>query len=145
MDDPAPYVQMLLCRKTQYEQSTAPLRVPQKILAYINASACPSGWVTTPTGTGRFLVGLPENGTPNESFGADPLGKPGDKAGHTHTINGTVDAGTQQVAEDKGCNSTFGLCSKHHGKPGDKDFSAESDSPASTLPYFAVNLCQPDT
>jgi hypothetical protein len=142
-DYAVPYVQLLLCEKTQFEQNTEPAGVPQKILTFMNASACPTGWVTSPTGSGRLLVGLPENGTPNQSFGADPLAKPGDLLTHTHTVAGTVDVGSQQVAEIHGCTAI--LCNKGTGSDGSKSFSAASGPPSTTLPYLSVNLCQPNT
>jgi hypothetical protein len=142
-DYAVPYVQLLLCEKAQFEQNTEPVGVPQKILTFMNASACPTGWVTSPTGSGRLLVGLPENGTPNQSFGANPLAKPGDLLTHTHAVPGTVDVGSQQVAEIGGCN--FILCNKGTGSGGSYSFKTTSDPPSTTLPYFSVNLCQPNT
>lgn len=142
-----PYVQLLLCEKTVGTNNIAPLGLPQKILLFFNESYCPSGWVTTPTGTGRLLLGLPEDGTPNQTVGANVIETPGDPITHTHKFSGSVGVGSQQVAELSGCSKIFGekiLCDEHHASTGDRSFSGTSGNSAQ-LPYLAVNLCQPDT
>ena len=139
-----PYLQLLLCEKTTYTSSTLPAGLPQKILVFFDESACPNGWISSPTGSGRLLLGLPENGTPSQTVGDNFVAAPGKAYTHTHLFSGSIDVGEEQIAEAGGCQSWIGLCNGGHASTGDRSFSGTTDA-SDSIPYVALNLCQPNT
>ncbi|MGP0594592.1 hypothetical protein ACTRXD_18895 [Nitrospira sp. T9] len=137
--DNVPYAQLLLCEREPNFSSANPPSVPSDIVTFYASQNCPYPWKSSATGTGRFLVGLPDEGTPNEAFGSGtPLTSPGTRVTHTHGLKGSVTlSDKQQVALAKGSNSgKFGTTGTYtYGgttNPGDFD-----------LPYLTTANCQP--
>ena len=137
-----PYLQLLLCKKTAFSSNTLPAGLPQKILMFYAENDCPDGWVVSPSGFNRPLLGLPEGGTPNESVGDETVASPGHDYWHDHGISGSVNVGSQKISVDKGCN--IFLCDKGHANSGSVSFSGTTYWDGA-LPYITLSLCQPDT
>ncbi len=137
-----PYLQLLLCKKTAFEQNTLPTGLPQGLLTFFAQSTCPNGWEVPPTGGGRPLLGLPDGGEPNQTVGENFVKNAGAAYVHTHAFSGMVDVGSQQIVEKGGCVKSLGLCQEHFASDKSLSFSGET-APNAGLPYLALNLCAP--
>jgi hypothetical protein len=134
------YVQLLLCeRDPNLSPSNLPTGVPTNIVTFFGSQNCPTAWKPSATGSGRFLVGLPDGGTPNESFGSStPLKAPRDRIAHNHAFTGSVDISTAQpVALAKGSSGTS------YGRHDTYGYSGTKGSGDLDLPYLTSAICQP--
>ena len=132
-----PYVQLLLCEKTTYTQTTnPPTNLPNTVVTFFNTKDCPSGWKKTQTTSGRFLVGLPDGGTPGTSFGGDSLTE-ASLPDHSHDFSGTVSISKYKVTLATGC------CAGGYGDHGTKSYSGTTESGSVGLPFLPVTQCQP--
>ena len=134
-----PYVQLLICQKTAAPITTKGL-APAGTLMFFATRDCPAGWGQTSTSTGRFLVGLPENGTANQSFGGKPLqsgpqGEP-EQRGHSHDAAGTIATSSHGIALLSG-----GLA-EGYAKNDKHAYKVSSDSTAVDMPYIQLLQCQ---
>ncbi|MDR4460021.1 MAG: hypothetical protein MRJ67_05825 [Nitrospirales bacterium] len=134
-----PYTQLLLCEREPNFSTPNPPPVPSDIVTFYASQNCPYPWKSSATGTGRFLVGLPDGGTPNEGFGSGtPLTSPGTRIPHTHGLKGSVTlSNVQHVALAKGTNSP------HFGTTGTYDYGGSTDPANFDLPYLTTANCQP--
>lgn len=80
------------CRKSERKVTwakTGPAGVaPAGAVVHFDLAACPTGWSEYTDGRGRYLVGLPQGGTPGAGVGT-PLASGEDRATgqHTHGVN----------------------------------------------------------
>ncbi|MGP0594594.1 hypothetical protein ACTRXD_18905 [Nitrospira sp. T9] len=134
-----PYTQLLLCEREPNFSTPNPPPVPSDIVTFYASQNCPYPWKSSATGTGRFLVGLPDGGTPNEGFGSGtPLTSPGTRIPHTHGLKGSVKLDdVQHVALAKGSNSP------HFGTAGTYDYGGSTDPANFNVPYLTTANCQP--
>ncbi|WP_447965542.1 hypothetical protein [Nitrospira sp. Ecomares 2.1] len=134
-----PYTQLLLCeREPNFSSANPPAGVPTNVVTFFGSQNCPYGWKPSPTGSGRFLVGLPDGGNEDQAFGGgNPLQTPGDRPQHTHGLKGSVSISEQKVALASGTDSPV------FGHDGTYDYSGSTDSSDFGLPYLAVANCQP--
>ncbi len=79
-DSPIPFHTLFACRKQGADQAATP-KLPL-YATFFRATADCASYYRVPATMGRFLVGLPEHGLPNQAFG-DPL-KDGEQRKHTH-------------------------------------------------------------
>jgi hypothetical protein len=136
-DSGMPYVQELLCVKTQFQHnSNPPAGIPQNVVTFYETASCPTGWKPTLVTGGRFIVGLPAGATPQVAFGGNPLAVAEDRT-HTHTFSGNVTVSSTKVGLASGC------CAEHYGAAGTYGFSGTSNAASTGLPYAIVNQCQP--
>ncbi len=131
-----PYLQLLLCQKTDYHHDTnPPVGVPQYVNTFFTAANCPTGWKPALATSGRFIVGLPPDGTPGVAFGGNPLAVGEDRT-HTHAFSGAVKLTPTNVALASGC------CAGGYGGNEQYDFSGTTAAASTGLPYVVVNQCQ---
>lgn len=128
-----PYVQLLICMKSA--PPAAPVAPPRGALMYNGSLGCPDGWSQNLTTQGRFVVGLPDKGTPGTSFGGSPL-KPLEMRTHTHPFSGKVSLSGQHVALGSGC------CADGYGRNNTYDYSGTSGTSDSALPYIQLLQCE---
>jgi hypothetical protein len=130
-----PFVQLLVCKKLSAPRpGHAP--APSGMLVFVAAPACPGGWRVSEIES-RFLVGLPEGGTPGASFGGAPLAD-GETRTHTHPIGGTLGTSSHGIALASGC------CGGGYGKNGTYELSGSTDAADATPPYLQLMACQKD-
>ena len=127
-----PYVQLLVCMK---QENQGPGTVPSGAVSFFGALFCPSGWTQTLTTAGRFLVGLPANGTPGAAFGGNPLGALENRT-HTHSFSGSVSTDSGGVGLATGC------CAHGYGQNNTYNYSGTSDAGAANVPYIQLLQCQ---
>ncbi|MDR4460023.1 MAG: hypothetical protein MRJ67_05835 [Nitrospirales bacterium] len=134
-----PYTQLLLCeREPNFSSANPPTGVPTNVVTFFGSQNCPYGWKPSPTGSGRFLVGLPAGGNEDQAFGGgNPLQTPGDRPQHTHGLKGSVSISEQKVALASGTDSPV------FGHDGTYDYSGSTNSSDFGLPYLTVANCQP--
>lgn len=129
-----PYVQLLVCHKTA-EADPAQRPAPSGLLLFFTTPECPSGWVQAGLPQGRLLVGLPESGTPGQTFGGKPLGK-GEKRGHRHELAGTLKTSSHGIALISGGGASG------YARDGSHPYQVASDEASATLPYIQLLQCQ---
>ncbi len=139
--DNVPYVQLLMCEREPNFSSANPPPVPSDIVTFFSSQNCPYPWKSSSTGTGRFLVGLPDGGTPNEAFGSGtPLTNPGDRIPHSHGLKGSITlSNVQHVALAKGSDSD------KFGTTGTYEYGGTTNPANFDLPYLTTANCQPCT
>jgi hypothetical protein len=134
-----PYTQLLLCeRDPNLSAANPPAGVPTNVVTFFGSQNCPYGWKPSATGSGRFMVGLPDGGTQNEAFGSgNPLTAPGDRPEHSHGLNGSVTISHKNVALAAGTDSPI------FGKHGTYNYGGHTDYSDFGLPYLTAANCQP--
>ncbi|GJL69841.1 MAG: hypothetical protein NPIRA06_24760 [Nitrospirales bacterium] len=137
--DNVPYTQLLMCERYPNMSATnPPTGVPTNIALFYAVDECAWGWKASATGSGRFFVGLPENGTENEAFGSgNPMVTPGEGISHDHAISGSVTISNQKVALAKGTDSD------PYGQKGTYSYGGSTEASDFSLPYVVVADCQP--
>jgi hypothetical protein len=129
-----PYVQLLVCQKTA-EPDPAQRPAPSGMLLFFLLPGCPEGWAQAGASQGRFLVGLPDTGTPGQAFGGRPLG-PGEKRLHRHGIQGTIKTSSH------GISLLSGGGAGGYAQDGSHPYQAQSDEVSAALPYLQLLQCQ---
>jgi hypothetical protein len=137
-----PYVQLLLCQKVNPKSTDPAYAAPTSVLTYVSAETCLDGWkpVPDPDSSGRFMVGLPEGGTPQATFGGSELGSPGAPIQHEHGLTGQVTLNQKCVELACGCNPG---CIKGFAQKGAKTISGAASGPPIDVPYLPVTACIP--
>jgi hypothetical protein len=137
-----PYVQLLLCQKVNPKSTDPAYAAPTSVLTYVSAETCLDGWkpVPDPDSSGRFMVGLPEGGTPQATFGGSELGSPGAPIQHEHGLTGQVTLNEKCVELACGCNPG---CIKGFAQKGAKTISGAASGPPIDVPYLPVTACIP--
>ncbi len=135
--DPAsselPYVQLLACEKLSIAAPWAgPL--PAGMTSFFRLAACPDGWGPIAVASGRFLVGLPDKGTPAAAFGGGPLSDL-ESRGHDHVVTGSLATSPNGVALLSGC------CADGYAKNGSYPISVTADRSPVDLPYVQLPFC----
>jgi len=110
--------------------------VPQYVVTFYEAANCPTGWKPTLSTAGRFIIGLPADGTPEAAFGGDPLSVAENRT-HTHQFSGQLSVPSTGVGLASGC------CAEGFGAPGSYGFSGVTGASGADLPYVIVTQCQP--
>lgn len=130
-----PYVQMLACRKTSAPAGGPP---PRDVITFAESSECASEWTLATAIIGRYLVGLPQAGTPNMTFGGNPL-TAGETRIHKHAITGvsSFTLETEPVGVGSGC------CLNGFAKQGTYSYAGSSTSASAGLPYINLRPCSP--
>jgi hypothetical protein len=141
-EDGLPFIQYAACLKTAQPDQSA---VPPGVLIYFALPACPVGWeIETPV-QGRYIVGLPDNGTPYFSFGKSPL-SPNEVRTHSHSVSGNISFAGHDIAGGSGC------CASGYASSGsfaiastvtvpNPDSSHPNDS-AVNAPYYTATMCR---
>lgn len=129
-----PYVQLLVCHKTA-EADPAQRPAPTGLLMFFLLPGCPDGWGQAGVSQGRFLVGLPDTGTPGQTFGGRPLG-PGEKRLHRHGLQGTIKTSSHGIALLSGGGAGG------YAQDGSHAYTAQSDEVSAALPYMQLLQCQ---
>jgi hypothetical protein len=127
-----PYIQLLVCMKQENPDNGT---VPSGAVTFFGSLYCPSGWSQTITTVGRFLVGLPANGTPGAAFGGDPLGALENRT-HTHAFSGNFSTDSSGVGLGSGC------CAHGYGQNNTYPYSGTSSPAAANVPYIQLLQCQ---
>lgn len=128
-----PYVQFLPCQKSEPPRVAArPL--PQGLLLFFAAPACPDGWVQAGPTQGRHLVGLPKGGMPQVSFGGAPLGSREVRT-HTHVASGKLNLPAHGIALASGC------CADGYAKAGDVSYELSGAGSDAGPPYVQLLQC----
>jgi hypothetical protein len=129
-----PYVQLLICHKTA-EADPAQRPAPAGLLMFFLLPECPSGWVQAGLSQGRFLVGLPDTGTPGQTFGGPPLA-PSEKRAHRHELKGTIKTSSHGIALLSGGGAGGYARDDSHA------YQIASEETSATLPYLQLLQCQ---
>lgn len=129
-----PYVQLLVCQKTS-EPVASRRTIPPGLLLFFLLPECPDGWARAGASQGRFLVGLPDSGTPGQSFGGKPLGV-SDKPGHRHGVMGTIKTLPHGIALITGGGASGYAKDDTHG------YQANTDDESPAMPYLKLLQCQ---
>jgi hypothetical protein len=137
-----PNIQYVACMKTDTSVSGS---VPADVMAFSMAGAyCADGWREESAAKGRYIVGLPDNGTAYASFGGAPL-RSGELRTHTHEVSSSLQFPESQIAGASGC------CAENYASSGSADFSGATvpdpdadhpDDSAASAPYFTATLCR---
>lgn len=129
-----PYVQLLVCQKSA---AADPLQqpAPSGMLMFFATAECPSGWSQAGLSQGRFLVGLPEGGTPGQKFGGKTLG-PGEKRTHKHGLQGSLKTTAHGIA------LASGGAANGYAKDDTHTYQATSDEESVAMPYLQLLQCQ---
>lgn len=91
-----PYVQLLVCQKTA-DPDLRQRPAPTGTMMFFLTEACPAGWAQAGLSQGRFLVGLPTDGTADQKFGGKPLAA-GEKRVHQHVVKGSIRTTSHGIA-----------------------------------------------
>lgn len=129
-----PYVQLLACQKAA-DADPAQKAAPSGMLLFFTGSDCPTGWLQAGLSQGRFLVGLPDSGTPGQTFGGKPLSAQEIRQ-HTHTLSGHLDTTSHGI--ELASSGAAGGYAKHDSYP----YSETSKPESAALPYLKLLQCQ---
>ena len=94
-----PYIQYSACLKSAQPDQTA---VPPGVLAFSALPQCSKDWTEETAVRGRYIIGLPDNGTPYFSFGGDPLA-PNEVRTNSLPVNGNIKFDGHDIAGASGC------------------------------------------
>jgi len=127
-----PYIQLLTCVS---QETTFNSSFPAGILLF-NEISCPPNYNITYESSGRFIVGLPDNGIPGATFGSDSL-PPGFTGNleHDHTFEGSLALGSTGVGLASGC------CGSGYAAASTYDYQGSTTDDAVDLPYIMIPLC----
>jgi hypothetical protein len=137
-----PYLQLMVCVKTDAVPGAGV--VPGGITAFFRDLSCPTGWANLPTAmNGRFLVGLPQNGSVQAHFGGRPLQSQENRE-HQHQFSGSVKTNSHGIAGNSGC------CAEGYAKNGTYEYNrpdsasnSRSTGPGkANLPYIQLMQCR---
>jgi hypothetical protein len=147
-EDGLPFIQYSACIKISAPDQSA---VPSGILTFYALPMCAAGWQEETAVQGRYIIGLPDNGTPYYSFGGDPL-SPNEIRTHTHAVKGNIVFGGHDIAGGSGCcasgyaaSGTFPITG---GKttpvvpPPSRSGTAEPPDSAVNAPYYTATMCR---
>jgi len=144
MADPdLPYIQMLICQAEPQPAVPSGSSVvgdvaPVGTVSFFAQSSCPNGWSRPTSHEGRFLVALPEGGTPLATSGGQPL-SPGEDRVHSHALVGVFHLPSKQVAAASGSPGD-----DDSGKAGDYPFSTDTATASLGMPYLSLLVCTKD-
>lgn len=127
-----PYVQFLVCKKSA---PPAPGTLPAGLHLFFEGQSCPAGWAPADVTAGRFLVGLPQGGMPDQPFGAEPLASM-DVPAHGHAVTATLQTTPHGEAVLTGC------CNGGFAKNDSYTTIANTDLAEPALPYLELLQCQ---
>ena len=135
--DPAsaelPYVHLLACEKLAIAAPWAGA-LPSGMTSFFRLAQCPDGWSSPVVAAGRFLVGLPDKGSPATPFGGSPLSDQ-ESRGHDHVVTGTFATTPNGVALLSGC------CGDGYAKNGSYPMSVTAERAPVDLPYVQLAFC----
>jgi len=120
-----------ICEKEAEGQSSGdPL--PSGSVMFFNTPDCPAGWQLHEDAAGRFVVPVPDGGTPGVLVG-EPLSS-GDSPTHSHSFEGSITLVEQSIAGTNGSND--------RAKKGAHSFSGTADEAALDMPYMQALVCK---
>lgn len=129
-----PMRSQLICEKVSDPDPAAP-PMPSDSLALLDSTSCPSGWhIANDDINGRYLVGTPDGGTANATFGAATL-EAGQLPKHTHPFTAGFYAPSPGVAAASGCCTSGWAPSQNYAATGT---SAQSTT---EFPYRLLLAC----
>ncbi|GJL68769.1 MAG: hypothetical protein NPIRA06_14040 [Nitrospirales bacterium] len=136
---PAPFVFMTLvaavCSVPLVGYAQDPY--PSQAIAFFNAKECPGGW--TPTGnlldgmTGRFLVPVMPNGTPQQTV--ETALASGENRTHAHSFSSSITLSSTYIHGVDGC------CNNDQTSEGKYTFSGTTAVSTSEVPYVQLLVC----
>lgn len=133
-DTQIPYIELLPCRKTRGRGDIDNL--PEYLLAFMTAEACPRGWQEKSSTHGRYLVGLPEgqHAKSGATFGGPGL-RSGEVRQHHHGVSYTFNWPARPFAGNMGGQySGFAAA-------GDYDLIGTTQQDNLNLPYVQMRHC----
>jgi len=105
---------------------------PDGSIMFFNSLACPEGWQLHEDAAGRFVVPVPDGGTPGVLVG-DPLSS-GESPTHSHPFDGSITVVEQSIAGTNGGND--------RAKKGTHSFSGTTNEAALSMPYLQALVCK---
>ncbi|HUI98092.1 MAG TPA: hypothetical protein VLX44_20205 [Xanthobacteraceae bacterium] len=140
--DNLPYIQYSACIKSAQPDQTA---VPAGVLTYSALPTCPAGWTEETAVRGRYIIGLPDNGTPYFSFGGDPLA-PSEVRTNSLPVNGNISFGGHAIAGGSGCCASgyaaSGSFAINGGRTDPNPDDAHPYDSAVQAPYYTGTMCR---
>jgi len=130
-----PYVQLLTCVS---QTPTFNIGLPSNAYIFTQVS-CPPGYRISEVLAGRFLVSLPEKGTPGAIFGSASL-PAGSIVGnnHNHPFQTNFHTNSCEVGLATGC------CGSGYVKDAQYTTTGISDSSEVHFPFLSVPICEPE-
>ncbi|MEG0183396.1 MAG: hypothetical protein RR704_08080 [Stenotrophomonas sp.] len=135
-----PYAQYGLCMKTTPDDGSP---VPSGVMTFMAQTLCPAAWSVENAVAGRYIVALPDNGTPYYQFGGKPL-EPSEVRAHAHGIQGKISFDGHDIAGASGC------CASGYASKGDFSVVDAKTVPVTTqpfdsavqAPYYTALMCR---
>jgi hypothetical protein len=135
-----PYIQYSACMKRDDPDGSA---IPSGLLIFMAQPTCPDTWQQEAAVSGRYIVALPDNGTPYYSFGGKPLA-PSEVRTHVHGVKGKISFGGHDIAGGSGC------CAGGYAASGSFDLNdaktqpvaADEEDSAVQAPYYTALMCR---
>jgi hypothetical protein len=129
-----PYVQLMTCKKTD-PPVPGPAPLPPHMQMFFDAVACPPGWIQPTTTQGRFLVGLPQGATADQTFGGQPVTSTTAPT-HTHGNTATLVTTSHGIALAGGC------CAGGYAAAGTYTAMQDTDPSAVGFPFLPLLSCE---
>jgi hypothetical protein len=140
--DNLPYIQYSACLKSAQPDATP---VPSGVLTFSALPYCPAGWTEETAVRGRYIIGLPDNGTPYYSFGGDPLA-PGEVRANSLPVNGNIQFNGHNIAGASGCcaggYASSGSFAINGGKTVPNQDAVHPYDSAVQAPYYTGTMCR---
>ncbi len=135
-----PYAQYGLCIKTSNGDGSA---IPSGLMTFMAQTMCPTSWEVENSVAGRYIVALPDNGTPYYQFGGKPL-DPSEVRSHVHGVQGKIPFSGHDIAGASGC------CASGYASKGDFNIVDTKTAPvagqpsdsAVQAPYYTALMCR---
>lgn len=135
-----PYAQYGLCIKTSNPDAST---VPSGVMTFMAQTLCPATWEAENSVAGRYIVALPDNGTPYYQFGGKPL-EPSEVRSHVHGVQGKMAFSGHDIAGASGC------CASGYASKGDFSIVDGKTVPVATqpsdsavqAPYYTALMCK---
>ena len=130
-----PYVQLLVCRKTDTARVGAAL--PRGMLVNFASERCPSGFSRPDAPQGHLPVGLPMGGLQGARFGASPPASPEERP-HQHDVMPSLVTTPHGIALASGC------CGSGYAREGTYRATVRTSATESAMPSIQLLMCQKD-
>jgi hypothetical protein len=140
--DNLPYIQYSACLKSAQPDATA---VPSGVLSFTALPNCAQGWTEETAVRGRYIIGLPDNGTAYFAFGGDPLA-PSEVRTNSLPVVGNIQFNGHDIAGGSGCCASgyaaSGSFAINGGKTVPNQDSSHPYDSAVQAPYYTATMCR---
>ncbi len=109
--------------------------VPTGLVAFFDATACPSGWKIASYASGRLIVAVSDGDAVGKTVVEEPLGNIENRT-HQHAYSGEIKIGSRSITAVNGC------CNDRVTGSGDHGYSGFTEPAASGLPFVQFPICE---